>query len=129
MTKGWQQAGLIFFVLISAAGAFAADESITITTYYPSSYGDYKSLSTTSFTYLATTEGNVGIGTSGPGAQLELSRYAAVAVGPALKLRNTSPQPAAQMAIDFAIGILTDGSENRARILGHILSVGRGFLC
>ena len=62
----------IFFFLISAAGAFAADESITITTYYPSPYGDYKSLSTTSDTYLATAGGNVGIGATAPDSKLNI---------------------------------------------------------
>jgi len=48
-------------------------ESITITTYYPSPYGVYKELTTTDNTYLATQGGNVGIGTTNPGAKLDVA--------------------------------------------------------
>jgi len=44
-----------------------AQEQLTITTYYPSPYGSYNELSTASNTYLATSGGSVGIGTSNPG--------------------------------------------------------------
>ena len=56
---------LIIFILGSFSLSFA-DENITITTYYPSPYGVYNELTTTSNAYLATTEGNVGIGTTSP---------------------------------------------------------------
>lgn len=52
---------LIILVLFSLS---LAEESITITTYYPSPYGSYNELTTASNTYLATTSGNVGIGTT-----------------------------------------------------------------
>ncbi|MBL7081374.1 MAG: hypothetical protein ISS44_02235, partial [Candidatus Omnitrophica bacterium] len=42
------------------------------TTYYPSPYGDYNELTTHSNTNLATDDGNVGIGTTSPGAKLEI---------------------------------------------------------
>ena len=44
----------------------AADESLTLETYYPAPYGSYAELTTTSNTYLATEGGNVGIGTTSP---------------------------------------------------------------
>lgn len=44
-----------------------AQDTLTITTYYPSPYGSYNQLTTTGNTYLATTSGNVGIGTTNPG--------------------------------------------------------------
>ncbi len=43
--------------------AYAQEETITITTYYPSPYGEYNELRTHSNTYLATDSGSVGIGT------------------------------------------------------------------
>jgi hypothetical protein len=62
-----------FFFLLCLPVLVLADESFTITTYYPSPYGSYNELTTYSNTYLATTSGNVGIGTTGPGAKLEVS--------------------------------------------------------
>ena len=50
---------ILFFLLFSAAGIFA-DESITITTYYPSPYGAYNELSANKFT--------IGTGLSSPTA-------------------------------------------------------------
>ena len=50
-----------------------AEESLTITTYYPSPYGSYNELRTYSNTYLAITSGKVGIGTTSPEAKLHLS--------------------------------------------------------
>ncbi len=57
------------FLIILIFGFFSlcfAEESITITTYYPSPYGSYNELRTYSNTYLATAGGNVGIGTTSP---------------------------------------------------------------
>lgn len=69
----------IICTLISVISVYAQEESITITTYYPSPYGSYNELTTnelttTGNTYLATTSGTVGIGTTSPslGAKLEL---------------------------------------------------------
>jgi hypothetical protein len=58
---------LLIFILLSPFSVFAADESITITTYYPSPYGAYNELKTYSNTYLAISSGNVGVGTVSPG--------------------------------------------------------------
>ncbi len=60
-----------FYVLLLAVlglGATLMAEDITLTTYYPAPYGAYDELTTTGNTYLATTSGNVGIGTIAPGA-------------------------------------------------------------
>ncbi len=59
-------------VLTSLRLAVATDESITITTYYPSPYGVYNELTTYSHTNLAIASGNVGIGTSSPQAKLDV---------------------------------------------------------
>lgn len=66
-------------ILILISGLFytcnlaLAQETITITTYYPAPYGSYAELTTTNNTYLATEGGKVGIGTTTPGAKLEVS--------------------------------------------------------
>ena len=50
-----------------------AQETMTITTYYPSPFGIYKELRTTHDTYLATEGGNVGVGTDAPEAKLDVN--------------------------------------------------------
>jgi len=62
---------LIFPVLVLFASIIFA-EDITITTYYPSPYGSYNELTTHSNTYLATTSGSVGIGTTNPYSLLDV---------------------------------------------------------
>ncbi len=59
-------------LLFSGLSLCFAEDSVTITTYYPSPYGSYNELTTTSNTYLATDEGNVGIGTVNPSQKLEV---------------------------------------------------------
>lgn len=49
-----------------------AEETLTITTYYPSPYGSYRELTTTGNTSLATVSGNVGIGTANATATLHI---------------------------------------------------------
>jgi len=61
----------VFFILCSFCLSFA-QESVTITTYYPSPYGSYNELTTIGNTYLATTTGNVGIGTTSPKSKLQV---------------------------------------------------------
>jgi len=66
------------FIIIFIFGFLSlsfADETLTITTYYPSPYGSYNELTTASNTYLATTSGKVGIGTTGPTAALHVVNY------------------------------------------------------
>lgn len=57
-----------FLLAILGFGVTLMAEDITLTTYYPAPYGAYDELTTTGNTYLATTSGNVGIGTAAPGA-------------------------------------------------------------
>ncbi|MDP2937779.1 MAG: tail fiber domain-containing protein, partial [Candidatus Omnitrophota bacterium] len=58
---------VVFFIFVLFSLSFA-EETLTITTYYPSPYGSYNQLTTTGNTYLATSSGSVGIGTASPGA-------------------------------------------------------------
>jgi len=63
---------LMFLIFGLFAFAFCEEESYTITTYYPSPYGSYNELTTYSNTYLATSSGRVGIGTSSPATKLDV---------------------------------------------------------
>jgi len=65
--------GIAMFFILSLFSFVFSQESMTITTYYPSPYGSYNELTTTGNTYLATTSGNVGIGTTTPGQKLEVN--------------------------------------------------------
>jgi hypothetical protein len=72
-------------ILIFVSFAYAQEEQLTITTYYPSPYGSYNELHTSQMAiglnYQKTTppanslivEGDVGIGTTGPQADLEVN--------------------------------------------------------
>jgi len=67
---------LFYLGLIALAGiiiGLAWAEQITLTTYYPAPYGVYREFTTTGNTYLATNEGNVGIGTTSPSQKLDVS--------------------------------------------------------
>ena len=57
----------VFLLAVLGVGTTLMAEDITLTTYYPAPYGAYDELTTTGNTYLATTSGNVGIGTTVPG--------------------------------------------------------------
>jgi len=63
---------LLVFIFGFISVSFA-DETLTITTYYPSPYGIYNELTTTGNTYLATSGGNVGIGTTSPAYLLDVN--------------------------------------------------------
>lgn len=60
------------FLMLCMCVAGIAEETITLTTYYPAPYGAYEELTTTGNTNLATTSGNVGIGTTNPNETLEV---------------------------------------------------------
>jgi hypothetical protein len=61
-----------FLLALLGFGVTLMAEGITLTTYYPAPYGAYDELSTTGNTYLATTSGNVGIGTTAPGTKFQI---------------------------------------------------------
>ncbi|MDO8603417.1 MAG: hypothetical protein Q7O04_06175, partial [Candidatus Omnitrophota bacterium] len=62
-----------FLCIVLLMGIYSIAEDITLTTYYPAPYGAYDELTTTGNTYLATTSGNVGIGTTAsPNRKLEV---------------------------------------------------------
>jgi len=82
------------FILLLMPFLARAQEQLTITTYYPSPYGSYNELSTASNTYLATSGGSVGIGTSNPGtAKLAV-------IGGNVGIGTTTPQ--APLHISYA---------------------------
>ena len=58
-------------MIFMACAAYA--NTITLSTFYPSPYGSYQNLDTTSDTYLATDGGKVGIGTKTPRELLEVN--------------------------------------------------------
>ncbi len=65
----------LFFIFILGfllANFVFAQEQLTVTTYYPSPYGVYKELKTTSNSYFAVEDGSVGIGTDSPAAKLDV---------------------------------------------------------
>lgn len=59
--------------MVLAAAPELASESVTLTTYYPAPSGVYTKMITTNQTILARDTGSVGIGTSSPGAKLEVN--------------------------------------------------------
>jgi len=72
-------------MVLSSGAAFAG--RVDLTTYYPAPYGEYQTLSATGNTYLATTSGNVGIGTTSPASTSKL-----VVVGPDTVPAGAMPQ-------------------------------------
>ena len=66
--RGGVIVGLVF---LFSSSVFA--EEVKVSTYYPSPYGSYKNLDSSSDTHLATTSGNVGIGTAAPDGRLHVT--------------------------------------------------------
>ena len=86
---------VLIFCLLSLLfirDAQAADESLTLETYYPAPYGAYAELTTTGNTSLATDTGSVGIGTTSPQAKLDVD--GGIKVG---NDTNCNPQKAGTM--------------------------------
>ncbi len=71
MTRLTRFFAVILFIVL-CLGISSIAEEITLTTYYPAPYGAYEELTTTANTYLATTSGNVGIGTDAPVQTLDV---------------------------------------------------------
>lgn len=82
------------FSLMFSRPAKAADESLTLETYYPAPYGIYSELTTTNSTYLATEGGNVGIGKTDPVYALDIQRTDNV-TSTAVSIYNAGTQGAA----------------------------------
>ena len=65
---------LCLMVIASFGASAVCAGEVKLTTYYPAPYGEYKTVKTTSNTYLATdSNSNVGIGTSSPQAKLDVN--------------------------------------------------------
>lgn len=71
----------VLLLLIVAMAAVAVAEDLTLTTYYPSPRGVYHELRTSGDTFLATTAGNVGVGTASPTAKLDVTGTVRIADG------------------------------------------------
>lgn len=98
--------------LVFGFAAAAVAEDITVTTYYPSPRGVYEELRTTGNTYVATQGGSVGVGTTTPGAKLEVNGQA--------KITGGSPGNNKVLASD-ATGL---GSWQALTTLGAVLGSG-----
>ncbi|MFH1640505.1 MAG: hypothetical protein ABIA66_00940 [Candidatus Omnitrophota bacterium] len=68
--------GIMVFFISSVFLLSFAEETLTVTTYYPSPYGSYNELTTADNTYLATTGGSVGIGTTSPQHKVQIGEIA-----------------------------------------------------
>ena len=63
--------GLALLLMLGVCNELSS-ESVTLTTYYPAPSGVYTQMITTTNTYLARDSGKVGIGTTSPGANLDV---------------------------------------------------------
>ncbi|MDP2921337.1 MAG: hypothetical protein Q8O12_03065 [Candidatus Omnitrophota bacterium] len=92
-----------FLLALVGIGATLMAEDITLTTYYPAPYGAYEELTTTSTTSLATTSGNVGIGTTDPKNKLGVEGGVAIGTG----YSGTSTAPSNGLIVQGQVGIGT----------------------
>ena len=99
-------------ILIVALGLIAAEltsETLTMTTWYPSPSGTYKTLRATMNAYFAYSGGSVGIGTTAPANKLSVSGNAdfsgSVGIG------TTSP--------NAIVEVVPNGAKNVIRIIGE----------
>jgi len=102
--------GVIALLLVQIPAIRAAEETkikreIQLTTYYPAPHGDYKNINTTGDTRLATSSGNVGIGTTSPASSAKLE------VNDTLRLTPVSGDAATQTGgVEGAIRYSKDAS-------------------
>lgn len=71
LTRRQLRNGLALLLMLGVCNELSS-ESVTLTTYYPAPSGVYTQMITTTNTYLARDSGKVGIGTTSPGANLDV---------------------------------------------------------
>jgi len=103
--------GLILAAVLGLAARLAYSEEVTISTYYPSPYGSYQSLETSSDTHLATASGNVGIGTTEPLEKLTLVDSGTPGNGRVVAIYSDSEGDSASM-LSVVGSSLTGGAAN-----------------
>ncbi len=91
-------------ILFVGTMAYAVAENLTLTTYYPSPRGMYKELRTTDNTYLATTAGRVGIGTTSPAYALDVSPSGGTANATMMVQDRTAGTGSTKMTIKAGAG-------------------------
>jgi len=114
--------GLTLFFTLTLFSFVFSEESMTITTYYPSPYGSYNELTTTGNTYLATTSGSVGIGTvnPSPSARLDVKGPGATASTYGLGVRNSNDVYSLVVRDDGSVGIGTPSPGYKLDVSGQI---------
>jgi|GEM_PF-2332035 len=121
-------AGLLVLMGMLAPFAYAANEKVQLTSYYPIPYGEYTNLSSTGDAYFATAFGNVGIGLdTGVTVKLEVPINTAIKVGQAYL--STGNNPRARLAtntwyngsawVSTAAGVLFQLSDTGAIVYSH----------
>lgn len=96
---------LVQIPVLKADAETKVKREIQLTTYYPAPHGDYKNINTTEDTRLATSSGNVGIGTTEPDSDAKLE------VNDTLRLTPVAGDAAAQTGgAEGAIRYSTDAN-------------------